>query len=197
VRYNDSDGLIKAIPGAAIQVMVKNGTGLIQVFTGDGKGKTTAALGTILRAVGHGLNIFVVFFIKGNYAYGEFSTLGKLPNVRLAVFGLRQFIHKNSEINPEEKRQAEAALTAAREAIAGGEYDLVVLDEINVALDFHLIAMDDVIDIIKNKPSHVELILTGRHADARLIEMADLVTEMVNIKHPFDKGVQARQGIEY
>jgi cob(I)alamin adenosyltransferase len=178
-------------------VIVENGKGLVQVFTGDGKGKTTAALGAILRAAGHGLNIFIIFFIKGNYAYGEFSTLGKLPNVRLASFGRRQFIDKNKEIDPEEKRQAEIALAAAREAINSGCYDLVVLDEINVALDYHLIAMDDVIDIIKNKPSHVELILTGRNADARLIEIADLVTEMVNIKHPFDKGVKARQGIEY
>jgi cob(I)alamin adenosyltransferase len=177
--------------------MAKNGTGLVQVFTGDGKGKTTAALGTILRAAGHGLNIFIVFFIKGSYASGEFSTLNKLPNVSMASFGLRQFIDEKSEINPGEKKEAQAALTAAREAITGGRYDLVVLDEINVALDFHLIAVDDVIDIIKNKPSHVELILTGRHADVRLIEIADLVTEMVNIKHPFDRGVKARQGIEY
>jgi cob(I)alamin adenosyltransferase len=177
--------------------MVKNGPGLVQVFTGDGKGKTTAALGTILRAVGHGLNIFIIFFIKGSYAHGEFSALGKLPNVGVAAFGLRQFMDRNGKINPEEKSQAEAALAAAREAISGGRYDLVVLDEINVALDFHLIAVDDVIDIIKNKPAHVELILTGRNADARLIEVADLVTEMVNIKHPYDKGVKARQGIEY
>jgi cob(I)alamin adenosyltransferase len=177
--------------------MAKNGTGLVQVFTGDGKGKTTAALGTILRAAGHGLNIFIVFFIKGSYTSGEFSTLGKLPNVSIATFGLRQFIDEKSEINPEEKKEAEAALTAARQAIASGRYDLVVLDEINVALDFHLVAVDDVIDIIKNRPPNVELILTGRHADVRLIEIADLVTEMVNIKHPFDKGVKARRGIEY
>lgn len=174
-----------------------NGRGLVQVFTGDGKGKTTAALGTILRAAGHGLNIFIIFFIKGHYAYGEYSTLAKLPNVRFASFGLRQFIYKNREINPEEKKQAEAALAAAREAVNSGHYDLVVLDEINVALDFHLIEMDDVINLIKKRPPHVELILTGRHADGRLIEMADLVTEMVKVKHPFDKGVKARQGIEY
>jgi len=174
----------------------KNGKGLVQVFTGDGKGKTTAALGAILRAAGHGFNIFIIFFIKGNYAYGEFNTLTKLPNVRLASFGLRQFFTSTS-INPEEKKQAEAALAVAREAINSGHYDLVVLDEINVALDFHLIEMDDVITLIKNKPSHVELILTGRHANTRLIDMADLVTEMVKVKHPFDKGVKARQGIEY
>jgi cob(I)alamin adenosyltransferase len=174
----------------------KNGKGLVQVFTGDGKGKTTAALGTILRAAGHGLNIFIVFFIKGHYAYGEFSTLTKLPNVRLASFGLRRFF-TSTDINPEEKKQAEAALAAAREAINSGTYDLVVLDEINMALYFNLIAIDDVISLIKDKPSHVELILTGRRADSRLIEIADLVTEMVKVKHPFDKGIKARQGIEY
>ena len=174
----------------------KNGNGLVQVFTGDGKGKTTAALGTILRAAGHGLNIFIVFFIKGDYAYGEYNTLSMIPNVKLASFGLRQFF-TSADINPEEKKQAEAALAAAREAINSGRYDLVVLDEVNVAVDFHLIAADDVIRLIKNKPSHVELILTGRHADTRLIDIADLVTEMVKVKHPFDKGVQARKGIEY
>jgi len=178
-------------------VTAKNGRGLVQVFTGDGKGKTTAALGTILRAAGHGLNIFIIFFIKGHYAYGEYSTLDKLPNVRLASFGLRQFIYKNREINPEEKKQAEAALAVAREAVNSGRYDLVVLDEINVALDFHLIEIDDVINLIKNRPPHVELILTGRKADSRLIEAADLVTEMVKIKHPFDKGIKARKGIEF
>jgi cob(I)alamin adenosyltransferase len=178
-------------------VTAKNGQGLVQVFTGDGKGKTTAALGTILRAAGHGLNIFIIFFIKGNYAYGEFSTLTKLPNVRLASFGLRQFITKKGEINPEEKAQAKAALATAHEAITSGIYDLVVLDEINVALHFNLIELEEVLQLIKDKPSHVELILTGRRADPRLIEMADLVTEMVKIKHPFDKGVKARKGIEY
>jgi cob(I)alamin adenosyltransferase len=178
-------------------VTAKNGQGLVQVFTGDGKGKTTAALGTILRAAGHGLNIFIIFFIKGSYAYGEFNSLVKLPNVKIASYGLRQFMSKNRKINPEEKRQAEAALAAARKAVKSGRYDLVVLDEINVALDYHLIEIDDVIGLIKNRPSHVELILTGRNAHARLIEMADLVTEMVNIKHPYDKGVKARQGIEY
>ncbi len=174
----------------------KNGQGLVQVFTGDGKGKTTAALGAILRAAGHGLNIFIIFFIKGHYAYGEFSTLTKLPNVRIAAFGLRRFF-KATDIDPEEKKEAEAALAIAREAIGSGRYDLVVLDEINVAMDFHLIETDDIIKLIKEKPAHVELILTGRHADARLIEMADLVTEMVKIKHPYDKGVKARKGIEY
>jgi cob(I)alamin adenosyltransferase len=175
----------------------KNDRGLVQVFTGEGKGKTTAALGTILRAAGHGLKIYIIFFIKGDYAYGEYKTLASLPGVKLASFGLRQFIYKERGINPEEKKQAEAALAAAREAVNSGLYDLVVLDEIIMALDFKLIAMDDVLSLIKNKPSHLELILTGRRADTRLIEAADLVTDMVNVKHPFDKGIKARRGIEY
>ena len=170
--------------------------GLVQIFTGNGKGKTTAALGTVIRAAGHGLKVFVIFFIKGDYASGEYSTLSRLPDVKVASFGLRRFIDPNN-VDPEEKAQAKAALAAAREAITGGTYDLVVLDEINVALDFKLIDPDDVMQLIKDKPPHVELILTGRNADSRLIEAADLVTEMVKIKHPFDKGIKARKGIEF
>ena len=174
----------------------QNGKGLVQVFTGNGKGKTTAALGTVLRAAGHGLRIFVVFFMKGDYSYGEFSTLSCLPNVDVASFGLRRFM-KPGEVNPEEAEQARLALAAAREAALGGEYDLVVLDEVNVAVGFNLISVDDVIKLIQDRPPGVELILTGRYADKQLIEMADLVTEMVKVKHPFDKGVKARRGIEY
>jgi cob(I)alamin adenosyltransferase len=174
----------------------KNGQGLVQVFTGNGKGKTTAALGTVLRAAGHGLRVFIVFFMKGNYEYGEFSTLPRLPNVDVASFGFRQLTDPKN-IKPEEIEQAKKALVAARQAVLSGHYDLVVLDEVNVALGFGLIEIDEVIKLIKDKPPGVELILTGRYADARLIELADLVTEMVKVKHPFDKGVKARQGIEY
>jgi cob(I)alamin adenosyltransferase len=174
----------------------KNGKGLVQVFTGNGKGKTTAALGTILRAAGHGFRVFIVFFMKGNYDYGEYSTLAKLPNVDMANFGFRHLTDPNN-VKPEEIEQAGLALAAARDAVLGGNYDLVVLDEVNVALDFNLIEVDDVIKLIQDKPSSVELILTGRYADTRIIEMADLVTEMVKVKHPFDKGIKARKGIEY
>ena len=173
-----------------------NAKGLVQIFTGNGKGKTTAALGTVLRAAGHGLKISVIFFIKGDSSGGEYISLSKFPNVEVTSFGLRQFIYKG-DVNPEEKAQAIAALSAAREAIVSGRYDLVVLDEINVAVHFKLLEADEVIRLIKDKPPHVELILTGRNADKRLIEMADLVTEMVKIKHPFDKGIKARKGIEY
>lgn len=174
----------------------KNGKGLVQIFTGNGKGKTTAALGTILRAAGHGLKVFIVFFMKGDYEYGEFSALPKLPNIEIRKSGFRQFTDPLN-IKPEEKEQAESALAAAGKAILSGSYDLVVLDEVNVALEYNLIELDEVIKLIEDKPPHVELILTGRYADDRLIEMADLVTEMVKVKHPFDKGIKARKGIEY
>jgi cob(I)alamin adenosyltransferase len=174
----------------------KNGKGLVQIFTGNGKGKTTAALGTILRAAGHNLKVFVVFFMKGDYAYGEYSALSRLPGVATASFGFRTFTDP-ANIKPEEKEEAKAALETARKAVLSGDYDLVVLDEVNIALNYNLIELGDVIRLIQDKPSHVELILTGRYADSRLIEMADLVTEMVKVKHPFDKGIKARKGIEY
>ncbi len=174
----------------------KTGRGLVQVFTGNGKGKTTAAVGTIVRAAGHGLKVFLVSFMKGTYAYGEYKTLSHIPNVEIAQFGLRKFTDK-ANINSEEKEQAEAALEAARKAVMNGIYDLVVLDEVNVALSYNLISLDKVIKLIEDKPPRVELILTGRNADKKIIEIADLVTEMVKIKHPFDEGIKARKGIEY
>jgi len=169
---------------------------LIQVFTGNGKGKTSAALGSVLRATGHGLKVFIVFFMKGKYPYGEFSSLPRLPGVEVASFGLRCLIG-DREIDPEEIKQAELALKTAREAMLSGKYDMVVLDEVNVAVYFKLIPLDDVVKLIEEKPPEVELILTGRYAEPAVIERADLVTEMTKIKHPYDKGVQARKGIEY
>lgn len=175
----------------------KNTKGLVYIFTGEGKGKTTAALGTILRAAGHNLKISIIFFIKGHSSQGEYKTLASLPGVKVSSFGLRQFIYKDSTINPEEKAQAQAALAAARQDVTGGKFDLIVLDEINVAVYFKLLEVDDVLRLIKDKPPRVELILTGRNADKKLIAAADLVTEMVKIKHPFDKGIKARKGIEF
>ena len=170
--------------------------GLVQINTGNGKGKTTAAMGTVLRAAGHGLHIYVIFFMKGHYEHGEYRTLATLPNVELAGFGLRK-LRAAAEKDPEEKRQAELALEKAREVVTSGEYDLVVLDEINVALNYELIEVDRVVELVKNRPPHVELILTGRYAPRELLELADQITEMVKVKHPFDNGVGARKGIDY
>ena len=171
--------------------------GLVQVFTGNGKGKTTAALGTVLRAAGHGFKILVIFFIKGNASDGEFQTLPKLPGVEVAKFGLRKWIMDPKNVSPGEKAEAKAALEAARKAVTSGKYDIVVLDEIIIAVYFKLLEADDVIQLIQDKAPHTELILTGRNADGRIIEAADLVTEMKNIKHPFEKGIASRRGIDF
>ncbi|MFC1908860.1 cob(I)yrinic acid a,c-diamide adenosyltransferase [Chloroflexota bacterium] len=173
----------------------QNGKGLLQIFTGDGKGKTTAALGTILRASGHGMRVYIIFFLKG-YPSGERKVLSELPNVDMASFGSRNFV-KSAQPKAEDIEQAKLALATAREAMLSSNYDLVVLDEIAAVLNLNLLELDEVTRLIGDKPPQVELILTGRQVDPRLVEMADLVTEMVKIKHPFDKGIKARRGIEY
>ena len=170
--------------------------GLVQIFTGDGKGKTSAAIGVVIRALGHGLKVYIAFFMKGDYPYGERAILSQLPNVTMESFGTRDFVDPKN-IKPEEKGQAELALASARKAMLSGSYDLVVLDEVNMAIAFKLIELDEVLSLINEKPEGVELILTGRRADSKLVKSADLVTEMLKIKHPYDKGMKAREGIEY
>ena len=170
--------------------------GLVEIYTGNGKGKTSAALGVALRALGQGLRVHVIYFMKGDYPYGERNVLARLPNVSFQSFGHEHFIDPQN-VKEEEREQARQALQAAREAIASGNFDLVIMDEVNLAASWKLVDVEDIIGLIKDKPEDVELILTGRHADARLIEMADLVTEMVEIKHPFRKGIKARRGFDY
>ena len=170
--------------------------GLVEIFTGSGKGKTSAALGVILRALGHGLRVHIIFFMKGNFPYGERNMLPQLPNVSFQSFGHEHFVDPQN-VKVEEREQASEALQAARAAIDSGKFDLVVLDEVNVAVAWKLIEVEDLLKLIDEKPQNVELILTGRHADQRLIERADLVTEMVEVKHPYQKGIKARKGIEY
>ena len=167
---------------------------LVEIFTGNGKGKTTAALGTVLRAAGQGLRVHIVQFMKGTYPYGEHQALAQLPNVTVARFG--HFVDPQN-IRDEEREEAERALMAGRKAIFSGGYDLVVLDEVNIAAAWGLVELDEVIRLIREKPGDVELILTGRYADPRLIDLADLVTEMVEVKHPYQKGVKSRRGFEY
>jgi len=176
--------------------MPKLEKGLIQVYTGNGKGKTTAAFGLALRAIGRGLKVYVIQFIKGGFDYGELYIVDKLPNLTLKAFGRGKFVTEK----PAEKVDvefAEQALTLAEEVVKSGEYDIVILDEINVALNLKLIKIEKILKLIKDKPEHVELVLTGRYAPNEIIEAADLVTEMNEIKHPFNKGFQARKGIEY
>ena len=170
--------------------------GLVQVYTGDGKGKTSAAFGLALRAVGRGLKVYVIQFIKGGFDYGELYVVERLPNFKLKAFGRGKFV---TDVSPAEDdvRLAKEAFELAREVVSGGEYDVVVLDEINVALHLKLVGIEEVVDLIRRKPKHVELVLTGRSAPSEVVELADLVTEMREVKHPYTKGVPPRKGIEY
>jgi cob(I)alamin adenosyltransferase len=170
--------------------------GLVQVYTGDGKGKTSAAFGLALRAIGRGFKVYVIQFIKGGFDYGELHIVDKLPNFKLAAFGRGKFI---TDFSPsgEDAKLAQEALKSATKVVKEGEYDIIILDEVNVALNMKLIKIDEVLKLIKTRPKHVELVLTGRNAPPRLIEVADLVTEMREVKHPYTKGVQPRKGIEY
>jgi cob(I)alamin adenosyltransferase len=176
--------------------MPKLENGLVQVYTGNGKGKTTAAFGLALRAVGRGLKVYVIQFIKGGFDYGELYVVDKLPNLELRAFGRGKFI-KEKPAGKEDVKLAEEALALAEAVVKSGEYDIVILDEINVALHLRLIKTEKALELIKNRPKHVEIILTGRYAQNEIIEAADLVTEMKEVKHPFNKGYQARKGIEY
>lgn len=170
--------------------------GLVQIFTGDGKGKTSAALGVALRALGHNLRVYIIYLMKGGYPYGEQQILSQLPNISFSIFGLKSFCDPTN-VRPEEKKEAQKALEKAREVIFSGSYDVVILDEINVATAWKLLEVGEVVALIKNKPKNVELILTGRYADPSLIDLADLVTVMANVKHPYDRGVPARKGIDW
>ncbi len=170
--------------------------GLVQLFTGDGRGKTSAALGTVMRASGYGLKIYVAFFMKGKHRLGEYKVLSELANVDWAAFG-RDGLLGPEDIRAEDRELGGKALMAARRAVESGQYDLVVMDEINTAAAWKIVGLESVLKLIKDKPDNVELILTGRYAVPQLVAAADLVTEMVNIKHPFDKGIEARKGIDY
>jgi len=170
--------------------------GLVQVYTGNGKGKTSAAFGSALRAVGRGLKVYVIQFIKGGFDYGELHIAERLPNLKWAAFGRGKFITETPP-SQEDVQLAREAFDLAKKVVESGEYDMVILDEINVVLNLKMISIDEVVKLVKDKPKHVELILTGRYAPARIIEAADLVTEMKEVKHPFARGVPPRKGIEF
>lgn len=176
-----------------------NERGLVIVYTGDGKGKTTAALGLCLRAVGHGYTVRIIQFIKSDWPYGERRGLERLaPEVQLDSLGAGCIGIMGDDKPIEEHRQAaQAALKAAGEAIGSGKYNIVILDEITIAIHLDLISVADVLALIANKPEPVHVILTGRYAPAELIEIADLATEMKEIKHPFREGKLGREGIDF
>ena len=172
--------------------------GLLLINTGPGKGKTTAALGTAMRAAGNGMRVLILQFLKGSWHYGELDaaeTLG--PNFVLRQMG-RGFVKVGgAETDPEDIRLVEAAWDEARQAIYSGEWDMVVLDEINSAIGYHMLDATVVAEALRNRPPMVHVILTGRNAHPLLVEVADTVTEMHEVKHAYQKGIEAQRGIEY
>lgn len=174
-------------------------SGLIILYTGDGKGKTTAALGLCLRAVGHGRRVGIIQFMKSDWEYGELKSLKQfLPQVTIKTLGAGCVgIMGDDKPFGVHKEAAVEALAQARKECESGKYDILILDEINIALHLKLIDLTDVVDLLENKPDNLHCLLTGRKAPDKLIELADLVTEMKEIKHPFQKGVVAQKGIDF
>ena len=177
--------------------MDKNG--LIIVYTGKGKGKTTAALGIALRATGYDKKICMIQFIKGSWHYGEMDSSKRLePEFEMITIG-KGFVGIIDDESPREDhgKIAKEAIKVSKEKIQSKKYDIVILDEINYAVNLGLISVNDVLDLIKTKPDNVDLVLTGNHVKNEIIEIADLVTEMKEIKHPFQKGIKAKKGIDF
>ena len=170
--------------------------GLVQVYTGNGKGKTTAAFGQALRAVGQGFRVCIIQFMKGR-KYGEFLAAERcLPNLTVRLSGLDSFVMRDNPA-PLDIELAKQGLALAREAVVSGDYEMVILDEVNVAVDFKLIPVADVIDLIRTRPPAVDLILTGRDAAPEIIALADTVSEILEVKHHYNAGIKDRAGIEY
>ena len=173
--------------------------GLVIVYTGKGKGKTTAALGIALRATGYEKRTCMIQFIKGSWHYGEMDSSKRLePEFEMVAVG-KGFVGIMDDKSPKEDhlKIAKEAIKISNEKIQSGKYDIVILDEINYAINLNLISVDDVLGIIKSKPKEIDLILTGNHVKDEIINIADLVTEMKEIKHPFQKGIKAKKGIDF
>jgi cob(I)alamin adenosyltransferase len=178
--------------------MTDSRQGLILINTGPGKGKTTAAMGTALRAVGNGMRVLMLQFLKGSWHYGELDAVEALaPNFILKQMG-RGFVKVGgAQTDPEDIRLVEAAWAEARDAIYSGEWDMVVLDEINYAIGYGMLDPAVVAEALRGRPEMVHVILTGRGAHPLLVELADTVTEMREVKHAYQKGILAQRGIEY
>ena len=168
---------------------------MIHVYTGNGKGKTTAALGLIIRALGNNKRVCLIQFMKKNFVYGEIKFLKKQDNIDIFQFGTDQLIDPD---NPDEIdfKEAELGFQKAREVLKSGNYDLIVIDEINVAIKWKLLPMEKQLELMDIK-TDAEVVMTGRYASPEVIKKANLVTEMLEIKHYFNEGIQARKGVEF
>ena len=173
--------------------------GLVIVYTGKGKGKTTAALGIVLRAVGHGYKVGMIQFIKGEWYYGELTSSKRLePEFELIAAG-RGFVGIIDDDHPieEHEKAAKDAIEVAKQKIASGDYDIMILDEINYAVKLNLISQEDILDVIAAKPEKTSLVLTGNYVPKAVMDAAELVTEMREIKHPYQRGIKAKKGVDF
>ena len=167
---------------------------MIQVYTGDGKGKTTAALGLALRAAGAGMKVYIGQFIKGRL-YSELKMLRRISNIKIEQYGRGCFIKR--KVKKRDIELAERGLRQIEEIINRRLFDLIIMDEINLAVNLGLLRLRQVIDLLKSTPKDIELVLTGRQADYRIVKLADLVSEVKDIKHYYKRGIKARKGIEF
>ena len=168
--------------------------GYIHIYTGDGKGKTTAALGLAIRAAGYGMKTYIGQFMKGQH-YGELTALRDHPCITIEQYGDVECVHRE-EITQKHVDQAQQGLKQARKAMHSHQFDIIILDEINVAVWFDLIKAEEVLELLRERPKNVEFILTGRHASEAFLEVADLVSDVKEIKHYYNRGIKARTGIE-
>jgi len=168
--------------------------GYVHVYTGNGKGKTTAAIGLAIRAAGAGMRVFIAQFVKGMH-YSELDALDRYADrITLKQYGRECFIEKEPE--EEDIQAARQGLEEMKGILASGDYQMVILDEANIATHYNLFSPDELVEVVRSKPEAVELVITGRNADPKVVALADLVTEMKEIKHYYNRGVQARPGIE-
>lgn len=175
--------------------------GYIQIYTGNGKGKTTASLGLAMRALGRNWKVLIVMFTKGGDNYGELVSFKNLSeqisnNLTIEQAGLDRIVYASNR-NSDDEKEIKRGWDIAKKAIQNNEYQLIILDEINIAIDLKILDIDDVIDVLKNKPKTMEIVLTGRNAHPKAVEIAHLVSEIKPVKHYWDTGVVARKGIEY
>ncbi len=175
--------------------------GYIQVYTGDGKGKTTASLGLAMRALGRCWKVLIIMFTKGGDDYGELNSFMNLSpaikdNLKIIQAGLDRIVYKDNETE-DDVREIKKGWELAKKAIKNDEYQLIILDEANIAIDMGILDVDEVVEVLKNKPEEMEIVLTGRNAHPKIIEIAHLVSEIKPVKHYWDTGIAARKGIEY
>ena len=178
------------------QISDSKDLGCIHVISGDGKGKTTSSLGLALRAAGHGFKTLMIQFMKKGWDYGELKAVELLPNIQIIQYGTPDFVDKAQPL-PIDYQEAEAALKRFSEELRSNQWDIIILDEVNVALDYKLISEDTILEELKNKEKNIEIVLTGRNASQTLIDLADYYTIVQSIKHPYQQKIIARKGVEF